>query len=97
MERDYFMTADEALSYGIIDEIIPSQAVSVRGEIRICIMSLMMVKTRSSAHFVVKRGMRCVVWLPAQGVYICDECVELCREIIDEEFKEAAKFDLKEI
>ena len=31
------------------------------------------------------------------GVYICDECVELCREIIDEEFKEAAKFDLKEI
>ena len=31
------------------------------------------------------------------GVYICDECVELCREIIDEEFKEAAKFELKEI
>ncbi|MEA4852803.1 MAG: ATP-dependent Clp protease ATP-binding subunit ClpX [Christensenella sp.] len=30
------------------------------------------------------------------GVFICDECVELCREIIDEEFKEAAKFDLKE-
>lgn len=31
------------------------------------------------------------------GVYICDECVELCREIIDEEFKEAAKFEMKEI
>lgn len=31
------------------------------------------------------------------GVYICDECVELCREIIDEEFKEAAKFELKDI
>lgn len=31
------------------------------------------------------------------GVYICDECVELCREIIDEEFREAAKFELKDI
>ena len=25
VERDYFMTADEALSYGIIDEIIPAK------------------------------------------------------------------------
>ncbi|BDF58282.1 ATP-dependent Clp protease ATP-binding subunit ClpX [Christensenellaceae bacterium] len=31
------------------------------------------------------------------GVFICDECVELCREIIDEEFKEAAKFELKDV
>ena len=25
VERDYFMTADEALAYGIIDEIIPAK------------------------------------------------------------------------
>ncbi|MEG0256766.1 MAG: ATP-dependent Clp protease ATP-binding subunit ClpX [Christensenella sp.] len=31
------------------------------------------------------------------GVYICDECVELCREIIEEEFKDAAKFELKDV
>ncbi len=31
------------------------------------------------------------------GVFICDECVELCREIIDEEFKEAAKFEQKDV
>jgi ATP-dependent Clp protease ATP-binding subunit ClpX len=25
------------------------------------------------------------------GVYICDECIELCNEIIDEEFAQAAE------
>jgi len=30
------------------------------------------------------------------GVYICDECVELCGEIIEEEFKEASEFELKD-
>ncbi|NLH59652.1 MAG: ATP-dependent Clp protease ATP-binding subunit ClpX, partial [Clostridiales bacterium] len=31
------------------------------------------------------------------GVYICDECIELCQEIIEEEFDDAADFDLKDI
>lgn len=31
------------------------------------------------------------------GVYICDECVELCSEIIDEELGSSEDFDLKEI
>jgi len=30
------------------------------------------------------------------GVFICDECVELCSEIIEEEFQETQKFDAKE-
>jgi len=30
------------------------------------------------------------------GVYICDECVELCGEIIEEEFKEEHEFALKD-
>ncbi len=30
------------------------------------------------------------------GVYICDECVELCSEIIEEEFKEEKEFELKD-
>lgn len=30
------------------------------------------------------------------GVYICDECVELCGEIIEEEFKEEREFELKD-
>jgi ATP-dependent Clp protease ATP-binding subunit ClpX len=29
--------------------------------------------------------------IAGQGVYICDECITLCREIIDEEFLEAPK------
>jgi ATP-dependent Clp protease ATP-binding subunit ClpX len=31
------------------------------------------------------------------GVYICDECIELCQEIIEEEFEESSEFDVKEI
>lgn len=31
------------------------------------------------------------------GVYICDECIELCQEIIDEEFDEIFEADLREI
>ena len=31
------------------------------------------------------------------GVYICDECIELCQEIIDEEFDEIFEADMREI
>src|SRR5690554_8236643 len=31
------------------------------------------------------------------GVYICDECIELCNEIIDEELNEEVTFDLGSI
>ncbi len=31
------------------------------------------------------------------GVYICDECIELCQEIIDEEFEEDADVELSEL
>jgi ATP-dependent Clp protease ATP-binding subunit ClpX len=31
------------------------------------------------------------------GVYICDECIELCKEIIDEEFYEEAVFELMDL
>jgi len=30
------------------------------------------------------------------GVYICDECIELCTEIIDEEFNDTADFNLED-
>src|SRR3979411_2949352 len=29
--------------------------------------------------------------IAGQGVYICDECITLCREIVDEEFMETPK------
>lgn len=31
------------------------------------------------------------------GVYICDECIELCTEIIEEEFNEASELNLEDI
>jgi ATP-dependent Clp protease ATP-binding subunit ClpX len=31
------------------------------------------------------------------GVYICDECIELCNEIIEEELSEEEEFDLKDV
>ncbi|MFY9175944.1 MAG: ATP-dependent Clp protease ATP-binding subunit ClpX [Caldicoprobacterales bacterium] len=31
------------------------------------------------------------------GVYICDECIELCQEIIEEEFDDATDLDIRDI
>ena len=31
------------------------------------------------------------------GVYICDECIELCSEIIADEFEETVDFDPKSV
>ena len=31
------------------------------------------------------------------GVYICDECIELCSEIIADEFDDSVEFDAKEL
>ena len=31
------------------------------------------------------------------GVHICDECIELCNEIVDEEFGQAAEVGLEEL
>lgn len=31
------------------------------------------------------------------GVYICDECIDLCNEIIDEELNEASDLQLDEL
>ena len=31
------------------------------------------------------------------GVYICDECIELCNEIIEEEFSESVEVELKDV
>jgi len=31
------------------------------------------------------------------GVYICDECIELCQEILDEEYTDSEYFELKDI
>lgn len=31
------------------------------------------------------------------NVYICDECIELCQEIIDEEFEDSYEYELKEL
>ncbi|MGH2716285.1 MAG: ClpX C4-type zinc finger protein, partial [Thermoleophilaceae bacterium] len=31
------------------------------------------------------------------GVYICDECIDLCNEIIDEELTGAPAFDLENL
>ena len=31
------------------------------------------------------------------GVYICDECIELCQEIIDEEFEDEMELEVKDV
>ena len=31
------------------------------------------------------------------GVYICDECIELCNEIVEEEFNDDVEVELKDV
>src|SRR3990172_35709 len=35
--------------------------------------------------------------IPGRGVYICDECIDLCNEIIEEELSETSELKLEEL
>ena len=35
--------------------------------------------------------------MPGPGVYICDECIDLCNEIIDEELVVPPSFDVSNL
>ena len=57
-ERDNWLTAQEALEYGLIDKV-----------------------------------MELIAGPKGKNVYICDECIDICSEIIEEEFEQYAEND----
>ena len=89
-ERDFWMSADEAKDYGLVDAILTRRELAavaagakgggrdgaIRRRRRIC----------SSAAFCGKSQKQVKKLIAGPGVYICDECIELCNEIIEEEF-----------
>ena len=79
-ERDYFMTAEEAKEYGIIDRGHRATAKIAEDGTR------PPTPTNScSARFCGKSQRQVKKLIAGPGVYICDECIDLCNEIIDEE------------
>ena len=90
-ERDYFMTAEEAKDYHLIDQVISLSA--ARGA--------MARPTDSNEQllcsFCGKSQRQVKKLIAGPGVYICDECIDLCNEIIDEELTGTSTFDLENL
>ena len=109
-DRDFVMTAAEAKEYGIIDEVIdvrsladnsgPIAAVSSKptaerqGDQRAWPSSETGASC-SSAPSAASRRSRSRSSSPGPGVYICDECIDLCNEIIEEELSETSERQLR--
>lgn len=78
-DRDNFMDPDRAKAYGLIDEII---IVEIGG--------LEMARNEDSIEnarcsFCGKSQSQVKRMVAGPGVYICNECIELCEEIMDVE------------
>jgi endopeptidase Clp ATP-binding regulatory subunit ClpX/ATP-dependent Clp endopeptidase proteolytic subunit ClpP len=88
-ERDFFMAAQEAKEYGLIDQVITKQNFPCPGESvhqpsnHEAIMSK--YDSYLKCSFCGKSQEQVRKLIAGPGVYICDECVELCNEILDEE------------
>ena len=54
----------------------------------------LMKKNNLNVLFVVKHQEQVKRLIAGPGVYICDECIELCSEIIADEFEEDVELDL---
>ncbi len=87
-DRDYFMSSQEATEYGIIDRVITEHSRWPRptdsNEQLLC-------------SFCGKSQRQVKKLIAGPGVYICDECIDLCNEIIDEELSAPPAFDLENL
>ena len=109
-DRDFVMSAEEAQDYGIIDEVItardagrhsgPIAAVSVaeqadRGDDDVAKFGdggeLLKCSFCGKSQKQVKK------LIAGPGVYICDECIDLCNEIIEEELAETSELRFDEL
>ena len=92
-DRDFFMSAEEAKRTALLtrcsaDRSIPKGVVS-------CLNLTMKGQLKCSFCGKSQEQVRKLVAGP--GVYICDECIELCTEIVEEELGHDEELDLKDI
>ena len=96
MERDYYMTADEAqrvrdrrqVDRPPVDETAGSE---VQGE---TVARASEGNEQLLCSFCGKSQRQVKKLIAGPGVYICDECIDLCNEIIDEELTTPTQLDL---
>ena len=89
-DRDNIMTAEEAKAYGLVDERRRrSRKADVRRSSRVMARAhARKAPSTSSARSAARASARSASSSPGPGVYICDECIELCNDIVDEELAE---------
>ena len=97
MERDYFLTAQEADEYGIIDRVITTPLGSSgfpESEVQEDMARASEGNEQLLCSFCGKSQRQVKKLIAGPGVYICDECIDLCNEIIDEELTTPTQLDL---
>jgi ATP-dependent protease ClpP protease subunit len=84
-DRNYYMSAQEALEYGLIDGVLNRRqgaSIEIRGD---KMFKFGDEKGQLKCSFCGKVQEQVKKLIAGPGVYICDECIELCNEIIEEE------------
>ena len=111
-DRDFVMSADEAKEYGIIDEVITARDAGRQQRTDRSRPLSTCTKPDTGGDDVAKFGdggelLKCSFCGKSQkqvkkliagpGVYICDECIDLCNEIIEEELAETTELRFDEL
>ena len=103
------LTADEAKEYGIIDEVISARELAdTAGPITAGLAdeatggSIDVAKFGDGGEllkcsFCGKSQKQVKKLIAGPGVYICDECIDLCNEIIEEELAETSELRFDEL
>ena len=83
------MTAEDAKEYGLIDQILAKSRAPARARVdvgeRERVFRFGDEKGQLKCSFCGKSQEQVRKLIAGPGVYICDECIELCNEIIEEE------------
>src|SRR5579884_611165 len=103
-DRDFIMSADEARQYGIIDEVITTRELrafrrppaSPRGG-RPGVAKFGDGGDLVKCSFCGKSQKQVKKLIAGPGVYICDECIDLCNDIIEEELAESSELRFDEL
>ena len=105
-DRDFVMTAEEAVAYGVIDEVISARRHRRRskrsarrrtgaGERRVAKFGEGGDLVKCS--FCGKSQKQVKKLIAGPGVYICDECIDLCNDIIAEELTETTELSFEDL